>query len=286
MTGSDLAAAEALRPFGGTMLSLRIPSIDQRLTLKHTKDMQTNTQKTPPGTGGQDTRMSLYEKLREVPQSARKPIGEGRLKGKTDINTMWRMKRLTEVFGPCGIGWKYTVDRQWLEAADANTVAAFVNVTLAVKDPDSGEWSAGIPGTGGNVFKRLENSGKLYMDDDCFKKALSDAIGTASKALGLGADVYYETDTGKYTQKSLGPAYRTRETPAQASDVRTVTAKEVLTPSSRYWLQSVSIAMSTSDGPAAIRTRIEKKFSISDDDFLLLMKRSGKLPENATSIPA
>ena len=52
--------------------------------------------------------MDLYNKFRSVPEEAKKEIGAGRLKGKTDINPMWRIRVLTEAFGPCGYGWKTT----------------------------------------------------------------------------------------------------------------------------------------------------------------------------------
>ena len=44
--------------------------------------------------------MRIYNAVREVPKEARKPITAGRLKGMTDINPMWRIKKLTELFGP------------------------------------------------------------------------------------------------------------------------------------------------------------------------------------------
>ena len=47
--------------------------------------------------------MEIYDRLRDVPQNAQKQIGAGRLKGMTDINPMWRIARLTEMFGPVGI---------------------------------------------------------------------------------------------------------------------------------------------------------------------------------------
>ena len=53
--------------------------------------------------------LEIYNSLRQVPQNAQKPIQAGRLKGMTDINPMWRIKALTEQFGPCGIGWKVEV---------------------------------------------------------------------------------------------------------------------------------------------------------------------------------
>ena len=44
--------------------------------------------------------MNLYEAFRAVPKDAQKTIGAGKLKGFTDINPMWRIKLLTETFGP------------------------------------------------------------------------------------------------------------------------------------------------------------------------------------------
>ena len=49
--------------------------------------------------------LDLYQKVRSVPDSAKKTIKGGRTSGMTDINPMWRIKVLTEQFGPCGIGW-------------------------------------------------------------------------------------------------------------------------------------------------------------------------------------
>ena len=49
--------------------------------------------------------MRIYDAVRSVPPEAIKPITAGRLKGKSDINPMWRIKVLTEQFGPCGEGW-------------------------------------------------------------------------------------------------------------------------------------------------------------------------------------
>lgn len=142
-----------------------------------------------------DINMTIYNKCRAVPESAKKTIAAGRLKGMTDINPMWRIKQLTEVFGPCGIGWKYTIDRQWLECAD-DGVAAFCNITFYFRDDD--EWSCGIPATGGSKFVTTEKGG-TYTNDECYKMALTDALSVACKMLGVGADVYWDKDITKYT---------------------------------------------------------------------------------------
>lgn len=139
--------------------------------------------------------LELYEKVRSVPQNAQKPIAAGRLKGKTDINPMWRIKTLTEQFGPCGIGWYPETVRYWLETGANEEIAAFVEIKLYIKS--GGEWSKGIPGVGGSMFVSQEKNG-LYTDDECYKKAYTDAISVACKALGIGADVYWEKDSTKY----------------------------------------------------------------------------------------
>lgn len=162
---------------------------------------------------------SIYDLLRDVPKEARKPITDGRLKGKTDVNAMWRIKRMTEIFGPCGFGWKYVIKSKELQTADGGNISAFVDIDLYVKHPETGEWSEPIPGTGGNIFQRIERSGNVYMDDDCYKKALTDAISIAAKALGMAADVWYEQDVSKYDaqptqQEKVAPAARQAAKPA------------------------------------------------------------------------
>lgn len=143
--------------------------------------------------------MAIYEAVRQAPKNALREIQAGRLKGKSDINPMWRIKALTEQFGPCGIGWKYEIIKEWLEPGANGEIAAFVDINLFIKV--DGEWSAAIPGTGGSMYVVKENKG-LYTDDEAFKKALTDAISVSCKALGFAADVYWNADSTKYSQRA------------------------------------------------------------------------------------
>lgn len=143
-----------------------------------------------------DQNMKLYEAFKTTPTEARKTIAAGRLKGFTDINPMWRIKRLTEVFGPCGFGWKYEIVDQRLQPGHGHEVAAFVDILLYYKL--DGEWSAGVPGVGGSAFIAQEKNGP-HTSDECFKMALTDAIGSACKNLGMSADIFFDKDRTKYT---------------------------------------------------------------------------------------
>ena len=132
--------------------------------------------------------LEIYNKLKEVPKEAQKPITGGRLNGMTDIKPMWRIEKLTEVFGICGIGWKTKIkNKEILEGANGEKIA-IVDIDLYVKI--DGEWSEAIEGTGGSSFVTNETKG-LYTSDECFKMAYTDAISVACKSLGMGADIYW-----------------------------------------------------------------------------------------------
>lgn len=149
--------------------------------------------------------MKIYNQARSVPAEAKKAITAGRLKGMTDVNPMYRIKRLTEMFGPCGIGWWYEItDKQIIYDELSNQKAAFVDILLYFVDPETGAISHGIPGTGGAAFVAQERNG-AYLSDECFKMALTDALSVACKALGIAADVYWDKDRTKYTTDVMPP---------------------------------------------------------------------------------
>ena len=140
--------------------------------------------------------LTIYNAVREVPKEAQKSIGGGRLKGMTDINPMWRIKKLTEMFGVCGFGWKYEIVNKWVETAmSKDEITANVEINLYIKMND--EWSAPIPAVGGSMLVANERNG-LYVNDECYKMALTDAISVACKSIGMGADIYWQKDNTKY----------------------------------------------------------------------------------------
>lgn len=171
--------------------------------------------------------MELYNKFRSCPKEAQRPIQAGRLKGKTDINPMWRLKMLTEVFGPCGFGWTLRIVRMWIEDGAekrqyndrgeliGSNVEKTANVEIALRVNDKGEWSEDIPGIGGAMFVELESRG-FNTEDEAYKKAYTDAISVACKALGIAADIYfandpdskYDTSTQGQTQPQSKPAQK------------------------------------------------------------------------------
>ena len=143
--------------------------------------------------------LEIYNKLKSVPQDCLKTIQAGRLKGMSDIKPQWRVLKMTEIFGPCGIGWKYKVtNRLFTEKDSFGQVAVFIDIDLFVKIGES--WSDAIPGCGGSTFIANEKNG-LYMSDEAVKMATTDALSVAMKMLGVGADVYMGHG-GKYDART------------------------------------------------------------------------------------
>ena len=153
--------------------------------------------------------LAYWDRFREVPETAKKPIRGGRLNGKTDINPVWRLKALTEIYGPVGIGWRYEITGKEMKEGANGEVAAFVDINLYYKLGE--QWSEPIPGTGGSMFVAKEKNGP-YTSDECYKMALTDAISVACKALGVGADVYWSGDSSKYDKHENVPVESSKTT--------------------------------------------------------------------------
>ena len=170
--------------------------------------------------------LELYNAFAGVPENAKKPIQAGKLKGKTDINPMWRIKTLTAAFGPCGFGWTTKITEHWIEREGGES-SAWVRLELRVKV--DGQWSEPIEGIGGSKqFGKGQGDG---INDEAFKMAETDAISVACKKLGMGADVYWQANETKYSRTVDTTATRPKAEPAKEEikkDKRTITRAMVV----------------------------------------------------------
>lgn len=132
--------------------------------------------------------MSIYNSLCTPPNDALKPIGFGNLKGKSDINPQWRYEAVTNQFGACGVGWKYTIDSHWIQPIQqTGETMVYVMISFYYKDGD--KWSEPIPAYGGDYLVKKDKNG-IHGNDEAMKMAVTDALGTAMKMIGVAADVY------------------------------------------------------------------------------------------------
>lgn len=171
--------------------------------------------------------MEIWKKVARPPLSALKTIKGGRLSGMSNISPQWRWQAMTEIFGMVGFGWKYTIDKKWTSPGANDEHFCFVEISLYVKVDEV--WSDAIPGSGGSMLVSKENKG-MHNNDEGFKMAETDALGTAMAKLGVGADIYLGTfDGSKYNEPV--EYKKTVNTPAQAkafSQPSQPSAKETL----------------------------------------------------------
>lgn len=173
-----------------------------------------------------ENKTKLYEAFKEVPETAKKQILGGKLKGFTDINPMWRIKRLTEEFGPCGQGWKAPIVERWTENGANGEIIVNVKVELYYKIGE--EWQEPVEGIGGSMLVATEK-GNLVSNDEAYKMAYTDAISVAFKMLGGGADVYFEKDRSKYDIEGDGTDPKTNnESPRAVTKSKYQTVKDLI----------------------------------------------------------
>jgi hypothetical protein len=148
--------------------------------------------------------LELWNKVKRPPAEALKTIQSGTLKGMTDINPVWRLEIMTEIYGPCGTGWGYTIDKLWTEPGNAGEVMCFALVTVW-----HGDKSSTIHGIGGSkIIQNYTSKNYSVSNDEGYKMAVTDAVSVALKALGVGADIYAgKWDGSKY--KDDPPADKT-----------------------------------------------------------------------------
>jgi hypothetical protein len=159
--------------------------------------------------------MRFWDALGKTDPKHTKPFTRsGGYKG-TAIKPMWSYQRMTEYFGPCGIGWgpeepKFHV----VQAGDE--VMVYCHVSMWYVDPkDAAEITSTyrnyVYGVGGDKVyiksEKRDREGKIERvdfrsSDEAYKAAYTDALTNAMKMIGVGADVHMgRFDDNKYVRE-------------------------------------------------------------------------------------
>lgn len=157
---------------------------------------------------------SIYNAGRSVPAEAIKKITAGAYgkAGLSDINPQWRIEKMTELFGACGIGWTWTPEEVRFEEN-----LCLAHITVRYKPDPAGEWSEPVHGYGGTVM------GKMNDDSDVLKSTMTDAVSNALRYLGIGADVWFKPGR-KAEENQFDTKYSAPPPPAQE---RKITAAQI-----------------------------------------------------------
>lgn len=219
--------------------------------------------------------MTIWNAGRAVPSTALKPIQAGKLKGKSDINPVWRMEVLTSLFGPCGFGWRTSLVSRWTETfeftnPDGSTIqekGAFVKLNLFIKV--NGEWSEAIEGVGGSKLYGKGQGNEL--NDEAWKMAETDAISVACKKLGIAADVYYASGARYETKYEVANATQNAVATAPQNTVATAPQKLELTAEA---MEKIADALFKASTEMTKYKRLEnganEKYIISPEQWIMI----------------
>jgi len=119
----------------------------------------------------------------------------GGFKG-TAIKPIWITRRLTEQFGPAGIGWGVNEPTFQVVSVEGE-ILVYCTVSVWHTDRENLLW-----GVGGDKVQAKRKDGS-FNDDEAFKKAFTDAVNNAVKSIGVGADVHMGLfDDDKYVTQA------------------------------------------------------------------------------------
>ena len=164
--------------------------------------------------------MRIYEKVRTVPVEFTSKIEGGKLAGMTNIRPIWRIAMLTEIFGPCGIGWYIDNVTHRIDCVGEETIVV-CSLDLHVKW--NGEWSMPIHGVGASKYMG-KGKGRGEVDDEAPKMAETDALSVACKNLGFAADIYSGQGV-KDNKYDMGPSAPSVPLAQAVQEMRSQTTK-------------------------------------------------------------
>lgn len=152
--------------------------------------------------------LAIWNALGKTDPAATKPFKRGGGFSGTAVKPMWIVKRLTEQFGPAGVGWGVNKPEfQVVEAAGDVLVYCTVSAWHGAKD--NVLW-----GVGGDKVAGKNKNGP-FSDDEAFKKAFTDAINNAFKSIGVAADIHMGLfDDDKYVSQMRTEFTEPEEPPA------------------------------------------------------------------------
>jgi hypothetical protein len=143
----------------------------------------------------------IWDQVNTTDPSATKNFtGMGGFKG-TAIKPTYLMRKATEVFGPCGEGWGWTVledrfdeggplqapTKEWPDAPRINAKLHTLKIELWYLG--KGGQKCTVQHYGHTPFVFLQQ-GKIITDWEAAKKSLTDAIGKCLQPLGFAADIH------------------------------------------------------------------------------------------------
>lgn len=150
---------------------------------------------------------ALWKRVFTTDPRAVKPITGKQYAGNSP-KPYWIVEQLTAQFGPCGIGWGFTILNERFERfSDTDTLHIAAVRFWYVLDGQRGE----LEQIGQTKASYTTSSGKFMLDEDAPKKSVTDALVKCASYLGFAGDIFSgRWDDSKYVAEA-GKEWRKRD---------------------------------------------------------------------------
>lgn len=141
--------------------------------------------------------LALWKAVEKTPPEQTKAITGKSYQG-TSPKPHYLVHKATETFGPCGIGWGFTIEDERIEDGAGGERMSIARVKVWFKwEGERGE----VEHIGGTQFSGTRSSGKAFTDEDAPKKSVTDALIKALSMIGFAGDIFMgRYDDSKYVQ--------------------------------------------------------------------------------------
>lgn len=142
--------------------------------------------------------LALWQQVEKTPVAHVKEITGKSYKGNSP-KPHYLIHKATETFGPCGIGWGFTIVDERIEDGAGGEKLHVARVKVWY------EWQGKrgeVEHIGGTQFSGLRSSGKPFTDEDAPKKSVTDALVKALSMIGFAGDIFMgRYDDSKYVSE-------------------------------------------------------------------------------------
>lgn len=179
-----------------------------------------------------DENIELWQKVCDTDPKFIKDFQGKRFRGSA-INPMYQIKKATELWGPCGGNWGWTVlnenyvDGAPLFAQDKTVACKETIHTILIEffypHPTKRDESAKVVHSGATTVISQDKYGNFFSDEEHRKKSITDAVSKALSMLGFSSDIYLNGPAAfsdnKYTSRPEQEEVKGLKLPTLKSDV-------------------------------------------------------------------
>ena len=149
--------------------------------------------------------LDLWNAVEKTPTTQVKAITGKSYQG-TSPKPHYLVHKATETFGPCGIGWGFTIEDERIEEGAGGERMSIARVKVWY------EWNGKrgeVEHIGGTSFSGLRKNGNPFTDEDAPKKSVTDALIKALSMIGFAGDIFM----GRYDDSKYVASLKEEESP-------------------------------------------------------------------------